>query len=263
MLLDASIPLSIEPATRPEQRIQFCDLEGVKRLASAAAKSPAVLDAISSHISGLAARSGFTRRALDQTRRKLFQVRPHEALKQAVEALDQMAADYESALTQSTEPSELPGQFAAGIAEQVVHEWLCAYGRDESEIVADATVRGSRGEPISDVNKSNIDRVWARPASKQAEAYECKNQPLRLLARYPTRKAAGNDLAYRKSKLWLMLELRKVLSRVSWDVMLACVTLRSKWTFLKGLEALAERPPDFRVYGIEDFGCDFPTWRAK
>lgn len=257
--LDETLGIFIEEAWVPEARNPFTELPSVKTLAKNAVESKKILGALASFVARESRTLGYSRSSMQTLRTRIFLLRlPTELKKETIESLNEIADAYSSCLENQTltleEIKDLRYQISAGISEAIVLRFLITSGRNQEDITPDARIYFPDTEKPS---SRNIDFVWSLPNEKVAEIYECKNQPTRLVANYQTREATGNEAVWKKEQLYLMLKLRGILTKVSWDVGLGCITLRSRQAVMPGIERVT-KPDELVIYCREDLGTKFP-----
>jgi len=224
-----------------------------------AVSSPVILRTISSFVAHEGKKRGYSKDATQPVRARVLSVAPIPLGQRTVNALEEVTTDYMHALSIAT-PSEADeakpaNLFSSAICEAIVFRFLEDSGRTSDALTEDAHVYfGEVDRP----HPKNIDFIWALPDKKRAEAYECKTDPGWLLRRYYTREAPGNLAEWRKEKLFLMLELHRLLQAESWYIHLGCVTLLSRHLVEVKLEAYGSGPPELDIYCREDLGDGFP-----
>ena len=256
-VLEAGLCIAIEETQGPHARIAFCDSQSVRDLARLAVEHPMMLQALAEFISNHGLRKGFSGDEIDRIRPRLMACLPHDACKRTWSALQELARDFDAAMARGdagSDPSCPGGEFVAAISETVLLMKLQQMGRKPEDMTRDAIVfMGAGKAPIS---TRNIDIVWAEISAKQAEAYECKNQPARLLAPWANHLLASS--AWTSSKLWVMWKLREELRQTGWGVLLGCVTLQSRERIRLAIASKGKVPEWLRIFCIEDLLGYFP-----
>jgi len=235
----------------------YVNRQSVRRLGELAAEHRAVRNAVAAHVSRVGVASGYSAGVVRGLQQKLLLVCAPAVQKLAWEAIDAIAKDYEKAYDDlpADKKQRLGGDFTSAISERIVREYLVAHGRLPADMQWNARIY-LHGKPL---NKSNIDFVWWVGHRKIADAYECKNDPMRLLGPYAGRE--HNQHSYPKTQLWLLLEFDSRLTAIGWDIHIACVTLRRRHAVQRRLADLVELSDRVRVYTVDDFGEDFPPVR--
>ncbi len=258
-VLDKSIPVSLESARIPGTFNEYASLPFVKKLAEVSLSSTMVFDAVTGFIVKEAKGLGYANEQLGTFRNKLLHCRPLEAAKEAIRLFEELSCRYTADLTDPNTSDEqkkkLRDLVSAGIIEAIINKCLEDSGRRSSDVTKDARVYTEN--PTEPLNKCNIDFVWAAIQQKAANIYEFKNHPGWLFGKYGTRDDPGNVVAWKKSKLWLMLELYALLVGAGWSVDAGCVTLRKRET-LKSMIASHIMPKEVTLYCREDIGNSFP-----
>ena len=133
---------------------------------------------------------------------------------------------------------------------------LIQSSREQEDLVSDA-----RFSLNGIAFPTNVDVVWVVRPIKHLEMLESKLHPDNLLQAYFTREYEGHDHAWRKSKLYMMLQVHTVLTEQHWQVRLYLTTLQSRGyldSYLAG-----QSPPDvLKVCAVEDLCLPFPPSKA-
>lgn len=257
-VIEASIRLSIESAWELSATNPYTSLPSVMTLAKIAVRNAEALDSLGGFVSFDGKELGY---GLAQVR-PLFQLLlprlPADEGRAACECLERISDSYEEACQHcdAEEKAHINRLFTAAVSEAIVHELLIRSGRPENEIAQD--VHFALGtEPLT---PCNIDHVWVVPASRQIELYECKNYPADLFDFYSVREDPSYTGKWQEEKLYLMLEVRRLLHARDWYTHAGCITLRSRHTTERALRRRPLPPDDeLTVYFLEDLtGGSFP-----
>lgn len=227
-VLDSATSVAVESDTRAGAFSPYRTLPAIQRLAEIAARHPMVLNEIASFVVHEGMVVGYYHKSLDPLRRQSLRLLPREPAKRAFDLLNGIADEFRSVLPEGSPGDrvrELGKKFSAGITEAILDAFLRNSNRSWEDVTCDARIY--IGAPPVAVNGSNIDAVWADAVGRAAEAYECKNDPMWLLKKWATRSYPGNEAVWRKSKLFMMFRFKDVLESASWNVLLACFTLRT------------------------------------
>lgn len=257
--IDSSIPLYVESARTSEAQNRYATHGSVVRLAKIATEHPSLLRVLAGFVSIQARHVGYTKKSVGELRRRALGLSggavPGSVVKQMDKVMEEIAETCSSDAQGSATPEarkRIPNDMTAGITEAIVLRLLLASRRRRSDITENAFVyTGASGR--KKINARNLDFVYAEQAKKIAEAFECRNQPARLMDEYYTREAYGNDAAWKKCKLYLMLKFEELLSQKGWRVLLACVTLRSRQRVIREINRRGGLPTNGRleIYGWE------------
>lgn len=252
ILLENAIPLFVEPSPHVGASNPFATLPCIEKLAriAASAQGRGMLEALCVFASYDGKNVGY---ASDTTRHlyhPFLAMLPADKGKDACNLLAELAVEFDKAW-QTAVPakrSEVAEKITAGISEAIVHELLLLAGRPSQEIISDAHF-DINGTPLT---RCNVDRVWASPVVRKIELYECKNYPARLFEFYAVQNQARHADAWKRSKLYLMLEVQRRLRGQGWGVHAGCVTIRPRFSIERSLTTGAPPPSDLTVYCLED-----------
>ncbi len=206
ILLNEPTLLAITPAWSEGARNRYAGLSSIADLAEFAIEHAIILDSLSSFVVLEGRNRGYSRRTMQSLLSGILAFHPLSAAKEAVSLLHQVATDYDDAVTDQNRMgmndnvSEL---FTASISGAITLRLLVRAGRSSDDIMEDAHM--SSGDTSKPSGK-NIDLIWSLRDQRAAEAYECKNDPRRLLGKWYTRNAPGNKPAWEKEQLCLMLQ---------------------------------------------------------
>ena len=182
--IEKAIPIQVREAWLPELRNEYRELGSIRSLARLAVGQPTILTALATFAANEGNRHGYSKRHMSRLRKKVFLCPiPRSALKETVKSLEDLACDYEVAVSNGRlgddQRNRVRHDFTAALSESITVEFLLASGRSQEGITSDAHFYAPP-DP-SKPSPSNIDIVWAAPASRLGELYECKYDPRRLL----------------------------------------------------------------------------------
>lgn len=249
-ILDSRIQVSIESAWSLGAKNPFADLDCVKKLAFLIISNEDILQVIAPFVTEIFIAKGYSKETIVPLRRRMLLIEPLSLVKEAINALESIADEYEQAIKSGRHYDNLAGDISSGISECVVFNLLAVNGKTEAETTKDAFVY----QESKIISSKNIDFIWANTLENAVGIYECKNQPNQLLHQYELHDRFGCEAEYKNTKIWLILKLFQLFNNAGWKVHIAVISLRTRDNHKHHLNI----PSGFDIYYQEDLKA-FPN----
>jgi hypothetical protein len=252
-----SPPLVVEPAWALGARNPLTEHPSVRALAILLVDDPPLLQCFAVFVVTIGNKKGYLQTQMDDAKRRiqLLAVVPAQRRRMVIKALSELGVAYSEWLRTETEAerSKLPGRTSAAVLEAVIITLLTKCERQADDLVPDAhfTVAG-------ETSSRNVDVVWVLERVNRLEMYECKIHPDRLLAPYFKRSWMGHESEWKKSKLYMMLEVQSILTKHHWNVRLFLATLHSHGFVDAYLANQGSPPPPLEFCPVEALRIPFP-----
>ena len=258
-LVDNKSHLFVEPSRVPGTRNPYAELPCVAKIAAIAVSDRRILDVLAGFVVTGGRRFGYGKKETVGLRARTLALHlPQERAGAAVTALLALSETFTGFLNggdlDSDRRNRLATDFTGAISEAIVFQLLIRSGRARETIVRDASFFDGQA-PIA--SRRNVDFFCSLPPSKWAELYECETDLKWLLGRYASRDAIGNKRDWEKSQLFLMLRVQEILTGLSWDVQLGCVTLHGQAAVNQDLRIM-KCPSQLAIHPREALGTTFP-----
>lgn len=272
---DAKPPtIRIQQSTDPNSRNKYAELPPIKELAKWVCRCEDLRLFVCRFVSTQGPNHGYAREGPDQDSKMARLLRPLHGqtphvpgINAAIEHCNEIADAFETALQDETNTRKLGGQFTAAISEAIVGFILDQSLRHSKHTIKDAAVF----EDGTPVNSRNIDFFYAGDPPIQAEAYECKNSPTGVfseamgLLSHPDK---TKQRAWRRSKLYLLETLKRLLEAKDIPTHLGLISLRSRDSVQNTLKQMAKHmnvaiPRTVVVCGFEDIFAYISSGRLK
>lgn len=230
-------------------RNDFARLEPIRRLAALAAEHHVIFNAVAGYAATTGAKLGYSQDIQSDMTKTLRVL----AAKYATRSEYQLAITCCEGITHAFDASlaerganrdELAGLFTAGITEAIVRKVLLKGERTPARLIPDAEVYNN-GKRVA--GRRNIDFFWSTAEEDEyqlAEAYECKNGPAKLVQDLGFQERRWLRREWKRSKLFLMLQLHNLLTRKGIRVHLGVVTLKPQAHVDRDIERTGLSPPE-------------------
>lgn len=272
---NATMPaIRIEQSTIPGTHNEYAELDPIRELAKCVCLFKPLVSPVCNFVSTQGFKVGYARLGPGQDSAMASRLRTHErrhkpvsGINAAIECSLAIADEFHAAAASAEDPGDLPGLFTSAISEAIVSYLFGQSPRDTTNMIKDAAVfKGNK--PL---NSCNIDIFYADEPPTQAEAYECKNSPNRIFAEAMGLLGSRDKTKrkrWKRSKLYLMRRLKRLLEAKNIPTHLALISLLSKDIVEDRLEQLAANaivsiPEIVSVYAREDIFAYIPAGLLK
>ena len=272
---NATMPvIRVEQSTISDTHNEYAELDSIRELAKCVCSYKPLVMPVCNFVSTEGFKLGYARLGPGQDSAMVNRLRTHErrykpvsGINAAIKCSLAIADEFHDAATLLGNPDDLPGKFTSAISEAIVSELFGQSTRGMENIVKDAIVF----EDNKRLYSRNIDFFYADDPPTKAEAYECKNSPSGIFSEAIGLLNAPDKtkrIGWKKSKLYLMRRLKRLLEAKRIPTHLALISLLSKVVVEDKLEQLAANsvasiPKIVSVYAREDIFAYIPCGHLK
>ena len=249
--------IAVETAWALDARNPFSDDPKVKALVSTLVEHRMLLQAFAMFVVSSGKRCGYGHSDIGDVKWRLLRIPnvPSRIRNSLGHLLSGLSDVYEKHYLggNQREKSRLSELFSSAICEAVAVVLLEKCKQNVDDILRDAHFSLD-----GDVTAKNIDIVWLQDQLHALEMYECKLHPSWLLDPYIKHNWNGHELAWRKSKLGVMLEYGGLLVKFKWKVRLFLVTLYSREFVSTYCTNNGQPPEELEICPLESLHIPFP-----